>query len=156
MSVVSFALAVVFIIRPFSTSAFRVPKARSLIFDLSSLSTSLLAGECSSSCALSLSSSWPGLLPRTPYCIDFSIQHSSRISLSASFLLQHSLSPCDHCLCHLIDSLVRQRRKHSFIPWKISKSANALFRFPTTSGWLLPETTLRFFSCTGKDTLLPR
>jgi len=35
-------------------------------------------------------------------------------------------------------------------PWKISKSTNALFRFPTTSGWLLPETTLRFFfTCTG-------
>ena len=35
-------------------------------------------------------------------------------------------------------------------PWMISKSANALFRFLTTSGWLLPETTLHFFSCTGK------
>ena len=34
--------------------------ARSLIFDLSSLTTSLLAGEFSSSCALSLLSSWPG------------------------------------------------------------------------------------------------
>jgi len=95
--------------------------------------------------------SWPDFLPRTPYCIDFSIQHSSRISLSTSFSLQHSLSPCDRFLCHLIDSLVRQRRKHSIFPWKISKSANALFRFSTTSGWLLPETTLSFFpSCTGK------
>jgi len=32
MSVVSFALAVVFIIRLFSTSAFRVPKNRSILF----------------------------------------------------------------------------------------------------------------------------
>ena len=30
------------------------------------------------------------------------------------FSLQPSLSLCDHFLCHLIDSLVRQRRKHSF------------------------------------------
>ena len=36
-------------------------------------------------------------------------------------------------------------------PWKISKSANALLMFPTTSGWLLPETTLRFLTCTGKS-----
>jgi len=35
-------------------------------------------------------------------------------------------------------------------PWKISKSANAVFRFPTTGGWLLPETTMHFFSCIGK------
>jgi len=48
------------------------------------------------------------------YCIDFSVQHSSRTTLSASFSLQHSLSPCDHFLCHLIDSFVRQRHKHSF------------------------------------------
>jgi len=36
-------------------------------------------------------------------------------------------------------------------PWKISKSANALFRFPTTSGWRPPETTLRFLTYTGKS-----
>jgi len=36
-------------------------------------------------------------------------------------------------------------------PWKISKSANALFRFPTTSEWLLPETTLRFLTYAGKS-----
>jgi len=35
--------------------------------------------------------------------------------------------------------------------WKISKSANALFRFPTTSGWRLPEKTLRFLTYTGKS-----
>jgi len=29
--------------------------------------------------------SWPGLLPRTSYCIDLSVQHSSRTTLSASF-----------------------------------------------------------------------
>jgi len=29
--------------------------------------------------------SWPDFIPRTPYCIDFSVQHSSRISLSATF-----------------------------------------------------------------------
>ena len=56
----------------------------------------------------------PDFSPRTPYCIDFSVQHSSRISRSASFSLQHSLSPYDHFLCHLLDSLVRQGRKHSF------------------------------------------
>ena len=37
------------------------------------------------------------------------------------------------------------------LPWKISKSANALFRFPTASGWRLPETTLRFLTYTGKS-----
>ena len=77
-------------------------------------------------------------------CIDFSVQHSSRISISASFSLQPSLSPCDHFQCHLIDSLVRQRRKHSFSLEDL-KVSERIFRFPTTSGWLLPETTLPFF-----------
>jgi len=58
--------------------------------------------------------SWPDFLPMTPYCIDFSVQHSSRISFSAHSSLQHSQSPCDHFQCHLIDSLVRLRRKNSF------------------------------------------
>ena len=62
-------------------------------------------------------------------CIDFSVQHSSRISISASFSLQPSLSPCDHFQCHLIDSLVRQRRKHSFSLEDL-KSANAFSGFP--------------------------
>ena len=36
--------------------------------------------------------------------------------------LQHSLSPCDHFPCHLIDSLVRQRDKHSFfLGWSQSQ-----------------------------------
>ena len=35
------------------------------------------------------------------------------------------------------------------IEW--AKSANALFRFPTTSGWHLPETTPRFLTYTGKS-----
>jgi len=41
--------------------------------------------------------------------------------------------------------------KAQLFPWKISKSANTLFRFPTTSGWRLPETTLRFLTYTGKS-----
>jgi len=31
------------------------------------------------------------------------------------------------------------------------KVSERIFRFPTASGWLLPETTLRFFTCTGKS-----
>jgi len=34
---------------------------------------------------------------------------------------------------------------------RFRKSANALFRFPTTSGWRLPETTLCFLTYTGKS-----
>ena len=63
-------------------------------------------------------------------CIDFSVQHSSRTTLSASFSLQHSLSPCDHFQCHLIDSLVRQRRKHSFFRGRSQSQQTHFSGFP--------------------------
>ena len=47
-------------------------------------------------------------------------------------------------------TLVRQRRKHSFSLEDL-KFSERIFRFPTTSGWLLPETTLRFLNSTGKS-----
>jgi len=85
-----------------------------------------------------------GHLTHTPLISALNIQVES-----PSQQLQHSLSPCDHFECHLIDSLVRQRRKHSFSLEDL-KVSERIFRFPTTSGWLLHGTTLRFFSCTGK------
>ena len=58
---------------------------------------------------------------------------------------------------HYINWLTRSTASQAHLfHWKISKSANALFRFPTTSGWLLPETTLRFLFLHREDTLLPR
>jgi len=61
----------------------------------------LLVGECSSSCALNLSSflapiSYRGHLT----ALISAFQHSSRISISAYFELQHSLSPCDRFKYH--------------------------------------------------------
>ena len=116
--------------------------ARSLIFDLSSLTTSLLAGECSSSCALNFSS----FLSPFP-TEDTPLHWFQRLNIQAASPFQHIVR-CNivwvHAATskrHSIDSLVRQRRKISF---KISKSAKATFRFPTTSEWLLPETTLHF------------
>jgi len=49
-------------------------------------------------------------------------------------------------LTHSLDSVAS-----TAFPWKISKSANVFFRFPTTSGWLLPETTLCFRAYRGKS-----
>jgi len=46
------------------------------------------------------------------------------------FSLQHSLSPCDHFLCHLIDSLVRQRRKHSFFLGRSQSQRTDFSGFP--------------------------
>jgi len=59
------------------------------------------------------------------------------------FSLQHSLSTLPMSFNWLTRSTASQAQ---LFPWKISTSANGLFRFPATSGWLLPETTLRFLN----------
>jgi len=94
--------------------------------------------------------SWPDFLPRTPYCIDFSVQHSSRISLSASFSLQHSLSPCDHFPCHLIDSLVRQRHKHSFFLGRSQSQRTHFSGFPQLVDGSYLKQLCAFFPAQGR------
>ena len=89
--------------------------ARSLIFDLSSLTKSLLAGKCSFSCELSLSS----FLARFPtedtllhwfQRFDIQVEPSSQHMFRCIIVRAHATTS----KCHSIDSLVRQRRKHSF------------------------------------------
>jgi len=60
------------------------------------------------------------------------------------------LSPCDHFQMSFNWLTLSTASQAQLFPRMISKSANALFRFLTTSEWLLPETTLRFFPAQGR------
>jgi len=98
-------------------------------------------------CACRLS--WPDFISRTPYCIDFSIQveSPSQHRFRCNIVWVHATI----FKCHLIDSLARQRRKHSFFFWRSQSQRTPFSGFPQLVDGSYLKQLCVFFTCKRKS-----